>query len=79
MSNEMINKVRASLENFETAGFETGWASPEKDLYFKYFGDPDMEVRRYAIAAFLMYLGPFMGRILLTIHLNGGNLKCKNG
>ena len=57
MADEIINKVRASLENFELAGFETGWASPEKDLYFKYFGNSNIEVRRYAVAAFVMYLG----------------------
>lgn len=56
MSNEIIEKVKKGLEGIEIGYFDTGQKF-EKDTYYKYFGAPDKETRRYAIAVFTVYLG----------------------
>ena len=56
MSNEIIEKVKRGLKGIEIGYFDTG-QSFEKDSYYKYFGAPDKETRRYAIAVFTVYLG----------------------
>ncbi|SKA90285.1 hypothetical protein [Sporosarcina newyorkensis] len=48
--------MKRGLEGIEIGYFETGQIF-EKAAYFNYFGDPDKETRRYAIAVFAVNLG----------------------
>lgn len=61
MSNEIIMKVKKGLEGIEIGYFDTGQYF-EKEAYYQYFGDPDKEIRRYAIAVFTVYLGNWYSR-----------------
>ena len=56
MSNKIIEKVKRGLKGIEIGYFHTG-QDFEEDAYYEYFGDPDKETRRYAIAVFTIYLG----------------------
>lgn len=70
MSNEMIEKVKKGLEGIEIGYFDTGQIF-EDEAYYNYFGVPDKETRRYAIAVFAVQLGnwytscsfPFFDRV----------------
>ncbi|MFE8697567.1 hypothetical protein ACFYKT_14585 [Cytobacillus sp. FJAT-53684] len=69
MPNEIIEKVKRGLQGIEIGYFDTGQDFEEAPYYF-YFGDPELETRRYAIAVFTVNLGnwysccsyPFLNR-----------------
>ncbi|MHC0035273.1 hypothetical protein [Pseudoneobacillus sp. C159] len=56
MSNEIIEKVKRGLMGFEIGYFDTGRIF-EEEAYYNYFGSPDKETRRYAVAVFAVNLG----------------------
>ena len=58
VSAEIIEKVKSGLNGIEIGYFHTGiGCNIGKAAYYKYFDDPYIETRRYAIAAFTIYLG----------------------
>ena len=58
MTNNIIEQAKRGLEGFAIGGYHTsGNFSKYREDYYKYFGDPDDETRKYAIAAFTCMLG----------------------
>ena len=56
VSNEIVEKVKRGLMGIEIGYFDTGQIF-EEEAYYNYFGSPDKETRRYAVAVFTVYLG----------------------
>ena len=61
VSNEIIEKVKKGLMGIEIGYFDTGQIF-EEEAYYNYFGSPDKETRRYAVAVFTVYLGNWYSR-----------------
>lgn len=58
MANNIIEQAKRGLEGFAIGGYHTSCDySSYREHYYKYFGDPDFETRKYAIAAFTCMLG----------------------
>ncbi|ATP40043.1 hypothetical protein CSE16_08270 [Solibacillus sp. R5-41] len=58
MANNIIEQAKRGLEGFTRGGYHTSCHYGKyQEEYFKYFGDPDYETRKYAIAAFTCMLG----------------------
>ena len=58
MTNNIIEQAKRGLEGFAIGGYHTsGNFSKYREDYYKYFGDPDDETRKYAIVCIYLYAG----------------------
>lgn len=58
MENNIIEQAKRGLAGFAIGGFHTsGDYGRYREEYYKYFGDAELETRKYAIAAFTCMLG----------------------
>ena len=58
MENNIIEQAKRGLKGFAIGHFHaSGHYGRYQEEYFKYFGDPDFETRKYSIAAFTCMLG----------------------
>lgn len=58
MANNIIEQAKRGLKGFAIGHFHaSGHYGRYQEEYFKYFGDPDFETRKYSIAAFTCMLG----------------------
>ncbi|MCH7322738.1 hypothetical protein LZ480_12640 [Solibacillus sp. MA9] len=58
MTNIIIEQAKRGLKGFAIGFFHTsGHYGRYQEEYYKYFGDPDFETRKYSIAAFTCMLG----------------------
>jgi len=80
MTNNIIEQAKRGLEGFAIGGYHTsGNFSKYREDYYKYFGDPDDETRKYAIAAFTCMLGTWETGSLRYFSPYKSGRKIKNG
>ncbi|WP_227394370.1 hypothetical protein [Jeotgalibacillus aurantiacus] len=56
MEENFVKEVKIGLNSFPIGYFDTPHPLPKKQ-YYEYFDHPDIEVRRYSFAAFLVLMG----------------------
>lgn len=57
MTEKIVEQAKHVLDGIEIGYFDTGGSYEFQEEYYKYFGDPDFQTRKYALAVFTRMLG----------------------